>query len=231
MKLLVRWWFFLVLSLLVLASAVRLLTTPPISSDSLQSLQERARAAVSETKGEVRLAGLHAEVEVLRDEWGVPHIYARNQHDLFFAQGFVAAQDRLFQMELWKRAGQGRLAEVAGKSFLSRDVAARLLRYRGPLDAEYASYAPDTREILGAFTDGINSYIEQRSAPGGPGLPIEFQLAGFAPEKWKPEDCLTRMETTIRNLAFDPGANASTHGAPTLADGKLHALFHRHRLD
>ena len=132
-------------------------------------------------------------VEVLRDRWGVAHIYAQNQHDLFFAQGFVAAQDRLFQMELWKRAGQGRLAEVLGPAFLARDVNARLLRYRGDMKAEYESYSPDTLAILTAFTDGINAYIASLTAPGGIGLPVEFQLGGFAPEAWHPEDCLNRM--------------------------------------
>ncbi len=196
-------------AILTLAFAPRFFAWNQNKSGSLQSLKERSRAALSETKGEVQLAGLDARVEVLRDEWGVPHTYARDQHDLFFAQGFVAAQDRLFQMELWKRAGQGRLAEVAGEPFLLRDVAARLLRYRGSLDAEYASYAADTREIVGAFTDGINSYIQQRLARGGPGLPIEFQLAGFAPEAWKPEDCLTRMATlSVTGNAEDELVNA-----------------------
>ena len=82
------------------------------------------------------IAGLNKPVEILRDRWGVPHIYAQSQHDLFFAQGLVAAQDRLFQMELWKRAGQGRLAEILGPAFLARDVNARMLRYRGDMKAE-----------------------------------------------------------------------------------------------
>jgi penicillin G amidase len=162
---------------------------------STDQFAEKARAALSTTTGKLQLPGLQGAVEVLRDRWGVPHIYARNQHDLFFAQGFVAAQDRLFQMELWKRAGQGRLAEVLGPSALPRDIAARLLRYRGSMEAEYQSYAPDTREILVAFTDGINAYIRRGLAANGPGLPVEFQMAGFRPEYWKPEDCLTRMAT------------------------------------
>jgi penicillin G amidase len=158
-------------------------------------LEERARAAVSEIRGTLKVAGLQQPVTVMRDRWGVAHIYAQNQHDLFFAQGFVAAQDRLFQMELWKRSGQGRLAEMLGPSALLRDINARRLRYRGDMKAEYESYAPDTKEILQAFTDGINAYI--KSAGGSPGstrpLPIEFQIAGFRPEPWKPEDCLNRM--------------------------------------
>ncbi len=156
----------------------------------LSAAAHRALAVIS---GKLRAPGLQQPVEVLRDRWGVAHIYAQNQHDLFFAQGFVAAQDRLFQMEIWKRAGQGRLAEILGPGFLARDVNARLLRYRGDMKAEYESYTPDTLAILTAFTGGINAYIDGLTAPGGPGLPVEFQLAGFSPDAWHPEDCLNRM--------------------------------------
>jgi penicillin amidase len=152
-----------------------------------------ARHTLATTSGKLRIGGLQHPVEVLRDRWGVAHIYAQNQHDLFFAQGIVAAQDRLFQMELWKRAGQGRLAEILGPSALPRDINARLLRYRGDMQREYESYSPDAKEILQAFTDGINSYVSSLSAPGSSGLPIEFQLAGFTPDPWHPEDCLNRM--------------------------------------
>jgi penicillin amidase len=156
-------------------------------------LVKAAHKALAVVSGHLRMPGLDRPVNVLRDRWGVAHIYAQNQHDLFFAQGVVAAQDRLFQMELWKRAGQGRLAEILGPSALPRDVNARALRYRGDMQAEYKSYSPDTEAILTAFTDGINSYIASLTAPGGPALPIEFQLAGFAPDPWHPEDCLNRM--------------------------------------
>src|ERR1700688_1977460 len=152
-----------------------------------------AHNALAIVSGHLHIPGLAQPVNVLRDRWGVAHIYAQNQHDLFFAQGVVAAQDRLFQMELWKRAGQGRLAEILGPSALARDVNARALRYRGDMRAEYESYSPDTQAILTAFTDGINSYIASLAAAGGPGLPLEFQLAGFSPDPWHPEDCLNRM--------------------------------------
>ena len=163
------------------------------SQDSGQNLQARAKAAFSQIHGTLKLAGLESVVNVMRDRWGVPHIYAENQHDLFLAQGFVVAQDRLFQMELWKRSGQGRLSEILGPGALPRDVNARLLRYRGGMDAEYTSYSADTKQILEFFTQGINAYIAERQKPGGPGLPIEFQIARFQPEPWKPEDCLNRM--------------------------------------
>ncbi len=110
-----------------------------LSSSNKQTLEQRARSALSVTNGTLKLSGLEHSVTVFRDPWGVPHIYARNQHDLFFAQGFVAAQDRLFQMELWKRVGQGRLAEVFGPAYLERDINARRLAYRGSLADDYAS--------------------------------------------------------------------------------------------
>jgi penicillin amidase len=157
------------------------------------SLETAARTALSDTEGPKELPRLKQQVTVIRDSWGVPHIYAQNQHDMFFAQGFVTAQDRLFQMELWKRAGRGTLAEVLGPQYLDRDIGARLLSYRGDMDAEYASYAPESKQILEAFTEGINAYIRTRMAPGGPGVPLEFKKAGFSPEPWRPEDCLTRM--------------------------------------
>ena len=188
-------WFAIVLTASIFCPLIHLRAAAQEQKAAASHFAEKARAALSTTSGKLQVPGLQDAVEVLRDRWGVPHIYARNQRDLFFAQGFVAAQDRLFQMELWKRAGQGRLAEVLGPPALPRDIAARLLRYRGSMEAEYQSYAPDTREILVAFTDGINAYIRRRMAANGPGLPVEFQVAGFRPEYWKPEDCLTRMAT------------------------------------
>ena len=87
-----------------------------------------------------------ADVQVVRDTWGVPHIYAQSTDDLFFAQGYVMAQDRLWQMEMWRRAGEGRLAEVLGPAALARDRQARLLKYRGPIDErELSSYHPQGR--------------------------------------------------------------------------------------
>ncbi len=169
-----------------------------VAQETPRPLDVRARDVLSPIRGNLVAPGLKEPVSVLRDRWGVAHIYAKNQHDLFFAQGFVVAQDRLFQMEMWKRAGQGRLAEVLGPSAVQRDINARLLRYRGDMKAEYESYSPDAEAILSAFTDGINAEIRSLTAKTktkktGPGLPIEFQLAGFAPEPWKPQDCLNRM--------------------------------------
>jgi len=160
-----------------------------VSSVHAQSLTERARARLATLDGTVAIAGLDSAVEVRRDTFGVPHIYAKTQHDLFFAQGYVVAQDRLFQMEMWRRQGEGQLAEVLGPSAVGRDRIARLLKYRGDWNAEYASYSSDAKAILSAFTDGVNAYIAQvRNAP-----PIEFELLGIKPERWTPEVPLQRM--------------------------------------
>jgi penicillin G amidase len=153
-----------------------------------QPAQARPATASPVRDQELRLAGLREPVEVRRDRWGVPHIYARNTADLFFAQGFVAAQDRIFQMEMWRRAGEGRLAEVLGPSAAERDRVARLFRYRGDMQREWAAYAPDTRAIVTAFVRGVNAYI----ASAGDSLPPEFALLGFRPEPWRVEVPLAR---------------------------------------
>jgi penicillin amidase len=145
------------------------------------------QASVKEQQ--LRVMGLKRPVEVLRDRWGVPHIYANNSDDLFFVQGYITAQDRLFQIDLWRRIGTGRLAEVLGSKYLSRDRIARLVRYRGDWDQEWRSYSPDAKAIATAFTSGINAYI--RSLDGQ--RPLEFRMAGFDPGLWVPEDVTARV--------------------------------------
>jgi penicillin amidase len=181
--------------LLTLAGMLVLWWSASVTAQTATSAQwqHKAETAVSAIRGRAQVPGLGEAVRVQRDRWGVAHIYARNTHDLFFAQGFVVAQDRLFQMELWKRAGQGRLAEVLGPEAVGRDLNARRLRYRGDMEAEFTSYAPDAKAILEAFTAGINAYIVEAERRGGRGLPVEFQIAGFKPELWHAVDCLNRM--------------------------------------
>jgi penicillin amidase len=146
---------------------------------------------LSQKSGRIEVEGLQKPVEVLTDNWGVPHIYAQNSADLFFAQGWIAASDRLWQMEMWRRAGEGRLAEVLGESAIERDRFARLMRYRGDMDAEWKSYAPDAKPIIDSFVAGVNAYIA--NANSGDRLPVEFQMMGFRPEPWTPEVCITRL--------------------------------------
>ncbi len=130
---------------------------------------------------------------MVRDASGIPHISAGTTDDLFFAQGFVQAQDRLFQMDLWKRSTQGRLSEVLGANFIQRDSMTRRIQFRGDLDREWDSYGPDTRRIAVAFTNGINAWVRMARQD----LPEEFALAGWAPEFWRPEDLLNRTDAFL----------------------------------
>jgi penicillin G amidase len=177
--------------LLICASFAAQASVSPHSYAANQpdEIADRARRVLSQTSGQVALPGLAKPVEVLRDPWGVPHIYAQTTDDLFFAQGYVAAQDRLWQMEMWRRTGEGKLSEILGRAAFERDKFARLLRYRGDMQAEWKSYAPDAKAIIAAFVKGVNAFIESNRQR----LPIEFQLTGVEPQLWTPEVCLTRM--------------------------------------
>jgi penicillin amidase len=157
-----------------------------------ERLTALARAALSPISGELRVPGLRATVEVIRDRWGVPHIYARNTEDLFLAQGYVVAQDRLWQMEMWRRQREGRLAEILGPAATGRDRIARLLKYRGPMDdREWTSYHPDGKRIFSAFAAGVNAFIAERAK----NLPVEFTLTGITPEPWTAETLVLRSAT------------------------------------
>jgi penicillin G amidase len=182
--------------LLVLFSLASVLSAP--EAETSESLRKKSSTVLARLDGEIQVSGLKAPVEVLRDRWGIPHVYAKNTHDLFFAQGFVAAQDRLFQIDLWRRVGIGATAEVVGKQGLEADRFARLLKYRGDLHAEWASYSADARQIATAFTRGINAYIDHV----GDRLPVEFQILGIKPGKWNPEDCLGRMSGIVMTSNF-----------------------------
>ena len=146
----------------------------------------------------VVVPGLRKPVEILRDRWGVPHIYAQTVEDMFFAQGYITAKDRLFQIDLWRRIGTGRLAEALGPSAIDRDRLALAVRWRGPMEQEWSSYGPDTKRIATAFTSGINAYI--RSLNGK--RTAEFQIGDYDPGLWQPEDCLARVAGLLmtRNL-------------------------------
>ncbi|HWW88064.1 MAG TPA: penicillin acylase family protein, partial [Vicinamibacterales bacterium] len=152
--------------------------------------------ATPQLSGVEQIAGLSAPVRVIRDRWGVPHIHAQNQDDLFFAQGFVQAQDRLFQMDLWRRTVRGRLSEVLGLNFVERDAMTRRVQYRGDLDREWASYGPDAKAIAGSFVRGVNAWVTRvRERPTE-----EFMLAGWLPEVWSPEDLLNRTDAFVASV-------------------------------
>ena len=122
--------------------------------------------------------GLQRPVEVLRDKWGVPHIYARSKQDLFFAQGFVHAQDRLFQMDAYRRVGLGRLSEIVGPAGLATDRVARYYGWSMAVEALVRGADEQVRRLMGAYAAGINAYIAQKP------LPPEFTLLHYRPEPW-----------------------------------------------
>ena len=145
------------------------------------SLDALATASLAQIDGTLKAPGLKAPVEVIRDQAGIPHIYAQNHDDLFFAQGYVMAQDRLWQMEMWRRWREGRLSEIFGPAAFDYDARTRLMMFRGPYDdAEWKSYHPDAERLFTAYANGINAFV----AANKDRLPVEFALTGVVPEPW-----------------------------------------------
>ena len=145
---------------------------------------------------------LNDKVEVLRDKFGINHIYANNQRDLFYMQGYLAARDRLFQFEIWRRQATGTVSEIFGESELERDIGTRLFMFRGDIKEELNHYHDDGYEIITSYTDGINAYIsEVRNNPES--LPIEFKILGIKPEIWTPSDVISRHQGLLGNIELE----------------------------
>jgi penicillin amidase len=145
------------------------------------------------------LSGLQEEVEIMIDPFGVPHIYAKNENDMFFAQGFQAASDRLFQFEMWRRQARGLLSDILGERELEKDIASRLFSYRGEPVAEFNHYHPNGYKIIHSFVNGVNAAIDI-SLLNLDSLPVEFRLLGIKPEHLKPEDIISRHQGLLGNL-------------------------------
>ena len=144
------------------------------------------RTSLPQIDGTIRLAGLTQEIEILRDEHGVPHIFAASEDDAYFALGFVHAQDRLWQMEIMRLAGAGRLAEVLGERALRSDRFVRTLGLYRLAEQSVAKMPAALRAVLDAYARGVNAWIENNPAA----LPPEFVVLGHRPEKWQPADSL-----------------------------------------
>src|SRR5919202_6840754 len=149
--------------------------------------------AQSSAADTLRLPGLRAPVEVLRDRWGIAHIYAKNEHDLFFAQGYVAAKDRTFQFELWRRQATGTVAELLGARELRRDIGTRLFKFRGDLTRELNYYHPRGRSIVEAFVEGVNALVDQAQRDSTL-VPLELKLLGTRPQRWTPDVVISRHQ-------------------------------------
>jgi penicillin amidase len=147
--------------------------------------------------------GLDAPADIVIDHWGIAHIFAANIHDAFFLQGYNAARDRLWQIDLWRKRGLGLLAKSFGPAYVDQDRAARLFLYRGDMEKEWAAYAPDSRQWVTAFVEGVNAYVGQVRSGTRP-LPIEFKITDSRPDTWRPEDVLRiRSHALVSNVASE----------------------------
>lgn len=152
--------------------------------------------------GDIRLLGMHERGEILRDGYGVPHLFARNAHDLFFMQGYVLAQDRLFQMDLYRRAAHGTLSEVLGEATLAADKLTRTLSLGRAARRDEELLGAQARAAAAAYAEGVNKFLQQH----GESLPLEFVLLGYRPHRWSPLDSLAIMKLQ----AYDQAINYET---------------------
>lgn len=150
---------------------------------------QRLKSTPSEHPVEYSVEGLEADVEIIVDRWGIPHISAQNRADVYLAQGFNAARDRLFQIDLWRRRGLGLLAEALGPEYVEQDRANRLMLYRGDMEAEWAAYGAGVRDAVSSFTAGVNAYIAW-ALEESDRLPPEFGIHGYAPALWDAADAV-----------------------------------------
>jgi penicillin amidase len=156
------------------------------------------RQSLPAWEGEVSVAGLDAPIEILRDRFGVPHIFAASERDAHFGLGYVHAQDRLWQMEMNRRIGAGRLAEALGRRALQADRFLRTLGVRRAAESNLTHLDDETRRNLDAYAAGVNAFLRAR-----PVLPPEFWITGIEPEPWSPADSLT----WLKMMAWDLGGN------------------------
>jgi len=150
-------------------------------------------------KGKVRLSGLEEEVNVVIDDWGVPHIFAQNEKDLYFASGYLQAQERMWQMELTRRAGFGRLSEIFGKVTLERDKFMRNMGFEEAALNDFENLSPKMRELIASYSNGVNAWMDSRKL----NWPIEFLILRFRPEPWTALDSLVVKEIMALMLCPD----------------------------
>ena len=178
--------------------AVLLALLAVLSAAALASAYVYLRQSLPKVEGEVPAPALKAAVEVLRDAYGIPHIFASNEADAAYALGYVHAQDRLWQMEMNRRIGSGRLAEILGPAGLEADRFLRTIGVRRAAQASLAQLDAVSLGVLEAYSAGVNAFLA-----AGPVLPVEFLLTGARPEPWSPVDSLVWMKM----MAWDLGGN------------------------
>jgi len=159
---------------------------------------QAAPAQISQT-----VSGLQAPAEIRIDKWGIPHIYAASVRDAFFLQGYNAARDRLWQIDLWRKRGLGQLAQDFGPAYAAQDRAARLFLYRGDMEAEWNAYGPGAKSNSEAWVAGVNAYVAEITSGKRP-LPPEFKLAGSTPGQWTADDVVRiRSHGLTRNVGLE----------------------------
>ncbi len=161
-------------------------------------LYHAEHASLPQLDGSLHIAGLSAPVTVARDAHGVPHIEAATQDDLFVAQGFVTAQDRLWQMDMFRRHANGELAEVLGPSMIEHDRTQRLLLIRKTAERVYQHLPADERRRIEDYARGVNAYIAQAETAND--LPAEFRLLGYKPQPWTGVDCVSVGMMEVQSL-------------------------------
>lgn len=168
-----------------------------------QSASAEAEFVSAVSRETRQVPGLESPAEIVLDHWGIPHIYAESERDALFLQGYNAARDRLWQIDLWRKRGLGRLSESFGPSFAEQDRAARLFLYRGDMEAEWASYGPKAKFYTEAFVEGLNAYVDQVLGEEIE-LPVQFRAGDSRPERWSPEDVVRiRSHGLTRNAASE----------------------------
>ncbi|MBS0409788.1 MAG: penicillin acylase family protein [Proteobacteria bacterium] len=180
-------------------------------------------SAVRRQSAEV--AGLQAPAQILVDQWGVAHIRAASERDAFFLQGYNAARDRLWQIDLWRKRGLGLLSASFGAGYADQDRAARLFLYRGDMAAEWAAYGPKAQSRAEAFVAGINAYVAEVRAGKHP-LPVEFAVTHSQPEDWRAEDVVR-----VRSHALSRNVDAEVARARVTCAGGLAADRLRRKLE
>ena len=180
--------------------------------------------ALPQTSGVVRAPDLHAPVTVIRDAAGIAHLYADDPHDLFFGQGYVHAQERLWQMEVWRHIGAGRLSELFGASSVDTDTFLRTLGWRSSAETDLAAASDDVRAALEAYAAGVNAYIDEHAGALGLAFVVTGVqgglgggLGGYEPEPWTPLDSMTWQKVQAWNL----GGNLDAEIFRLLADAQL----------
>lgn len=150
------------------------------------------------TEGDISIKGIKSEVKIYRDDFGIPYIEATNEDDLFFALGFVHAQDRLFQMDITRRAGMGRLSEILGTKAVDFDLMFRVTGFNDMARKLYENASTESKKICKAYTDGINAFLEYSSGD----FSIEFDLLNYQPEKWEPYQVYLIARLTALGIKF-----------------------------